>query len=272
MAARVELLAVAVAAAQAGGGVLRRLFGSLRADQIAEKGRNDWVTAADRASEEVILHMLRHHSPEVGILAEESGEHGSAGRRWVVDPLDGTANFLNGFPHFAVSVALVEDGNPVVGVIHDPLRDELFTAVRGQGAWRNGHPIAASVRPGLAGSFLATGFPFRVHPVIDVYLRIFKAAFLRAGAIRRPGAATLDLAHTAAGIFDGFFEFSLSPWDLAAGVLLVREAGGTATDLSGGPDVFARGHIVAGSSGVHGELLAIIQAELQGGELHVPVG
>ena len=267
-----KLLAVAVAAAQAGGEVLLRLFGSLRPDQIAEKGRNDWVTAADRASEDVILQLLRHHAPEVGILAEESGEHGSAGLRWVVDPLDGTANFLNGFPHFAVSVALVEDGSPVLGVIFDPLRGELFTAVRGRGAWRNGHLLSASVRPGLAGSFLATGFPYRVHPVIDAYLRIFKRIFLRAGAIRRPGAATLDLAHTAAGIFDGFFEFSLSPWDLAAGVLLVREAGGTATDLCGGPDVFSLGHIVAGGGAVQSELLEIIQSELQGRELQDPLG
>lgn len=253
-----ELLAVATTAAQAGGEVLRRYFGALSPDEISQKGVNDWVSAADRASEEVILDHLQRLAPGIGVLAEESGQRGQSGVIWVVDPLDGTANFVHRFPHFAVSIALMADGRPSIGVIYDPLRDELFTAAANCGAWRNGVPMSASRRPGLAGSFLATGFPFRVHPFIDTYLAMFKEVFLRCGAIRRPGAATLDLAHTAAGIFDGFFELALSPWDLAAGVLLVREAGGVATDFAGADDVFSLGHVVAGGRDVHRDLLAVV--------------
>lgn len=259
-----EYLAVAVTAAQIGGDVLRRYFGSLRPEQVSEKGVNDWVSAADRASEASILGVLERLAPDVGVLAEESGRHGDGGRCWVVDPLDGTANFVHGFPHFAVSIALVEDRLPVVGVIYDPLRDDLFTAVLNGGSWRNGVPLRVSSRPGLAGGFLATGFPFRIHPVIDTYLAMFKEVFLQTGAIRRPGAATLDLAHTASGIFDGFFEMSLSSWDLAAGVLLVREAGGVATDFAGGEDVFAKGNVIAGGPHVHRELLAVVGSHWTG--------
>jgi len=255
-----ELLAVAVAAAQAGGEVLKRYFGGLRPEEVSEKGVNDWVSAADRASEDVILEMLHRLTPGIGVLAEESGRRGDAGLSWVVDPLDGTANFVRRFPHFGVSVALVEDDRPLLGAVFDPLRDDLFSAAAGKGAWRNGAPCRVSTRPGLAGSFLATGFPFRVHPVIDTYLAMFREVFLQSGAIRRPGAATLDLAHTAVGIFDGFFELALSPWDLAAGILLIRESGGVVTNFDGGRDVFTSGNVIAGGPSVHRELLRIISA------------
>ncbi len=253
-----QLLAIAITAAQRGGEVLRHRFGRLEAGEVEEKGRNDWVSSADLAAEEAIVGYLRAATPSVGILAEEGGAAGSAGTRWVVDPLDGTANFVHAFPHFAVSIALVVDGQVEVGVIYDPMRDETFAALRGSGAFRNGRPLRVSARPGLAGAFVTTGFPFRVAKHIDTYLRVFREVFFRAGAVRRPGAAALDLAHVGAGIFDAFFEFSLSPWDIAAGTLIVREAGGLVTNLDGDEDVFARGNVVAGAPGVHGELLAII--------------
>ncbi len=255
-----SLLATAMTAAQLGGGILRSYFGRLEAGEIEEKGQNDWVSAADRASEEAIAAYLQRHTPELGLLAEEGGLRAEGSALWVVDPLDGTANFVRSFPHFAVSVGLVVDGVPIVGAIYDPMRDELFSAAAGSGAFRNGRRISVSQRGELAGAFLTTGFPFRVRRHIDTYLSIFRAVYLQAMAIRRPGAAALDLAHTAAGIFDGFFEFNLSPWDLAAGVVIVREAGGIATDLDGGADLFARGNVIAAPPGVHRDLLAIVRS------------
>ncbi len=223
---RRALLGVAMTAAEIGGEVLRRHFRALGPEQVSEKARNDYVSAADRASEDAITEFLQRETPEYGLLAEEAGARGGAGARWVVDPLDGTANFVHSFPHFAVSIAFVDRGEPLVGAVYDPMRDEMFAAARGEGARCNGRPLAVTPRVGLAGGFLTTGFPFRVHRMLDLYLRVFHDVFLRVAAIRRPGAAALDLAHTAAGIFDGFFEFCLSEWDIAAGALLVREAGG----------------------------------------------
>lgn len=263
-----SLLAVAMTAAQRGGEVLRRFFRTMEPGQVTEKAQNDFVSTADRESEKVITSYLRAQTPEFGMLAEEAGASGGEGARWVVDPLDGTANFVHSFPHFAVSVALVLDGEVEVGAIYDPMRDELFSAARGGGAWCNGRRLRVSVRQGLAGGFLTTGFPFRVHRMLDVYLRVFHDVFLRVAAIRRPGAAALDLAHTAAGIFDGFFEFCLSQWDIAAGALLVREAGGVVTNLDGTGEIFAHGNVVAATPGVHGELLAVIQRHCREKDVH----
>jgi len=263
-----ELLAVAVTAAQIGGEVLRRHFRSLAPEQVSEKARNDYVSAADRESEEAIAAFLRRETPDLGLLAEEGGASGAAGARWVVDPLDGTANFIHAFPHFAVSVALVEGDEPRVGAVYDPMRDEMFSAARGGGAWCDGRRLAATARTGLQGAFMTTGFPFRMHAMIDLYLCVFRDVFLRVAAIRRPGAAALDLAHTAAGIFDGFFEFCLSPWDIAAGALLVREAGGVVTDLDGGGAIFAHGNVVAAAAGVHPELLALIRRHCREADVH----
>jgi myo-inositol-1(or 4)-monophosphatase len=263
-----SLLAVAMTAAQCGGEVLRRFFRALDPSQVAEKAQNDFVSAADRASEEVITSYLASRTPGLGILAEEGGAHGGAGSRWVVDPLDGTANFVRSFPHFAVSVALVVDGRVEVGAIYDPMRDELYSAARGAGAWCNGRRLRVTGRPGLGGALLTTGFPFRVHHLLDTYLRVFHDVFLEVAALRRPGAAALDLAHTAAGIFDAFFEFCLSPWDVAAGALLVREAGGVVTNLDGGDEIFAHGNVVAAGPGVHGELLAVIRRHCTEDDIH----
>ncbi|HLX08586.1 MAG TPA: inositol monophosphatase family protein [Thermoanaerobaculia bacterium] len=255
-----ELLAVAVGAARAGSEVLQRYFrsGDL---EVARKAENDFVTRADRESEAAVLGEIRRRFPGHRILAEEGGGAGAASEseyQWLVDPLDGTTNFLQGLPVWSVSVACRRGEQVVAAVILDPPGENLFTAALGSGARWNGRPMAASGHPGLAGAFLATGYPFRAHATLDVYLRVFREVFLAAKAIRRCGSAALDLAYTAAGVYDGFFEFRLSPWDIGAGVLLVREAGGTVTDLDGGEGFFVSGNLVAGGVAVHRELLAAV--------------
>lgn len=252
-------------AARGGGEVLRRMFGSDDL-QAEEKARNDFVTRADRDSERVIVDILLKAFPSHSILAEESGVHarrdevdaGGDDVEWVVDPLDGTSNFLRGVPYFCTSVACRRGGDTLAGVVLDPLRGDLFTAFAGGGAQRNGQPMRVRPSPGLEGAFLATGFPFKAHPALETYLEVFREVFLEAQAIRRCGAAALDLAYTAAGIFDGFFEFRLAPWDLAAGCLLVEEAGGVASDLDGGTDYLSGGNVLAGAPDLHRDLLAII--------------
>lgn len=258
-----RLLRVANEAADAGAEVLRRWF---RHDGLAgsEKTKNDFVTQADKESEEAILGVIQGHFPEHRILAEESGEGGSPGDspdayRWIVDPLDGTANFLQGLPVFCISIACCLGERVVAAVIYDPLKDDRFTARRGGGAHWNGRPMSVSELDGLNGAFLATGFPFRAKPALALYLRLFGSTFQHARGIRRCGAAALDLAFTAAGVFDGFFEFRLSPWDLAAGWLLIEEAGGVVTDLEGGGNILYPGHVVAGGSGTHAALLASVE-------------
>jgi myo-inositol-1(or 4)-monophosphatase len=250
-----ELLDTAVAAARAGSEVLRRWFrsGDL---EVASKGENDFVTRADRDSEAAVLGEIRRRFPGHRILAEEGGGDGGGESEyeWLVDPLDGTTNFLQGLPVWSVSVACRRGEQLLAAVVHDPAGDNLFTASLGGGARWNGRPMLASRQPGLAGAFLATGYPFRAHATLDVYLAVFRDVFLQAKAIRRCGSAALDLAYTAAGVYDGFFEFRLSPWDIAAGVLLVREAGGLVADLDGGEHFFASGNVVAGGPAVQREL------------------
>ncbi len=265
-----ELLATAVAAAQAGAAVLMRYFrhGDL---QVATKGENDFVTRADRESEAAVLGEIRRRYPDHRILAEEGGggeeRAADGGYLWVVDPLDGTTNFLQGLPVFCVSVACLYAGNPVAAVVEDPTGGNLFTASLGGGAQWNGRPMSASPHRALTGAFLATGYPFRAHATLDVYLATFREIFLQAKAVRRCGAAALDLAYTAAGVYDGFFEFRLSPWDIGAGVLLVREAGGTISDVDGGQDFFASGNVVAGGSGLHAQLRAAVGLHASEAEL-----
>ena len=284
-----ELLATAEAAALAGSAVLRRWFrpatsagmaagsgagrlatsaglaagsGAGRAGglEVARKGQNDFVTRADRESEAAVLGEIRRRFPSHRILAEEGGlgSGGDSEFQWLVDPLDGTTNFLQGLPVWCVSVACRRGEEVVAAVVHDPEGDNLFTAALGGGARWNGRPMAASSHPGLGEAFLATGYPFRAHAALDLYLSVFRAVFLAAKGIRRCGAAALDLAYTAAGVYDGFFEFRLSPWDIGAGVLLTREAGGVVTDLDGGARYFAGGNLVAGGVDVHRELRAVV--------------
>ncbi|MGQ9495664.1 MAG: inositol monophosphatase family protein [Thermoanaerobaculaceae bacterium] len=250
-------LSFAATAAQIGGEQLKKYFRS--AVRVDEKQTHDYVSEADRASEEAIRDYLAKQTPECAFLGEEGGLEGNHKLCWVVDPLDGTSNFIRGFPHFAVSVALMEAGEIRVGAVYDPMRAELFTAAQGLGAYRNGEAIRVSGRESMQGAFLTTGFPFRMGPLLPTYLAIFSDVFPQVAAIRRPGAASLDLAHTACGIFDAFFEFFLSPWDLAAGVLLVREAGGVVTNFDGSEDVFLSGNVVAGTPAVQRALLELVQ-------------
>ncbi|HZI63303.1 MAG TPA: inositol monophosphatase family protein [Thermoanaerobaculia bacterium] len=255
----VPLLETAVLAARAGGEVLLRHFGSGDLE-VRLKAQNDYVTRADRESETAIAELIRARHPGDHVLGEEGGAHagGRGERQWLIDPLDGTTNFLHGLPVFAVSVACREAGELVAGVVLDPLADNLFTAAHGAGAHWNGRPMRVSARAGLQAAFLATGYPFRAQAALGVYLDIFREIFQHTGAIRRCGSAALDLAYTAAGIYDGFFEFRLSPWDLAAGVLLIQEAGGVVSDLDGGNRFLASGNLLAGGPQVWPALRAAV--------------
>jgi myo-inositol-1(or 4)-monophosphatase len=247
------LLDVAVAAADAGGEVLLSNWRNLPRGSIAEKEKNDFVTLADKESEERIDSTNHARFPEDAFLAEEGGARRGAApgsRVWIIDPLDGTSNFVSGFPFWCVSIAAREGSEFVAAVVWDPLRGERFTAERGSGAFRNGVRLSVTGRRGLDGAFVATGFPFRSRENIDAYLALFRAVFLQARAIRRAGSAALDLAYVAAGIFDGFFEFRLSPWDIAAGALLIQEAGGQLVDFGGGRGYLDSGNLLAGTPGV----------------------
>ena len=247
--------------ARLGGRQLMSHWRGLEPGQVSEKARNDLVTVADLASEKAIIEAVAQRFPSHRVLSEEAGWSGrsSSGPTWIVDPLDGTTNFVHGIPQFAVSIGVAVDDRVDFGVIFDPCRDDLFSAARGFGARWNGSPCHISDRQGLAGALLATGFPFKAHSLLDPYLAIFRDVFLSCKAIRRPGAAALDLAYTACGLFDGFFEFQLSAWDVAAGSLLVEEAGGVITTMEGGTDILASGNVVCGPEGVHRELLAVIE-------------
>ncbi len=248
--------------ARLGAAALMRHWRSLEPDQIDEKARNDLVSAADLASENAIVSAVGERFPDHGILAEEGGGSRieASGAVWIIDPLDGTTNFVQGIPQFAVSIGVVVDGRPEFGVILDPVKNDLFSAARGHGARWNGTLFRCSLRAGLEGAVLATGFPFKAHGLLDPYLAIFRDVFLSCKAIRRPGAAALDLAYTACGLFDGFFEFHLSPWDVAAGAVLVEEAGGVITDMDGGNRFLQSGDVVCGTPGVHRQLLEIVAA------------
>ena len=263
-----------VAAAQAGGSVLLGYFRKLDPASITEKSKNDVVSEADRAAEAAIRAELDFRFPQYGFLGEEGGfippeswgrggtqrHEGPGGppmeSHWIVDPLDGTLNFVQGFPHWCVSVALWDAEGPVVGCVLDPLRDDCFLAVRGMGATWNGQPMRVSSHPGLDGAFLATGFAYQLGDRWPKFNAALGRVFPRAKGIRRAGSAALDLAHVACGIFDGYFELGLKPWDLAAGALLVQEAGGLITDWEGGQGWFESGNLVVGTRGVQPELLA----------------
>jgi myo-inositol-1(or 4)-monophosphatase len=255
-----DLLETAEAAARTGAEIVRRYFRDAGLE-VRRKGQNDFVTQADQESEAAILAAIRGRFPEHRILAEEGGGAGLGGDseyQWLIDPLDGTTNFLQGLPVYCVSVACRKGDQLAVGVILDPEGNNLFTATRGGGARWNGRPMQVARREELDGAFLATGYPFRALPTLEVYLDIFRDVFRHARAIRRCGSAALDLAYTAAGVYDGFFEFRLSPWDIGAGILLIEEAGGVVTDLDGGRRYFEGGNIVAGAPAVHTGLLEIV--------------
>lgn len=253
----------AMEAARAGSEILMNYWQKLGQADADLKGRNDWVSTADRESEDAMRRILGGHFPGDAFVCEESGltggVEGTEQREWVIDPLDGTSNYLRHFPFWCTSIGLRSKGELLAGVIYRPLDDEWFIAEAGSGAFRNGERMQVSSQPGLEGAFLATGFPFRAQRHLTTYTAIFKDVIATAKGVRRAGSAALDLAYTAAGIFDGFFELNLAPWDIAAGALLVLEAGGTVSDFSGGDRFWTRGNIVGASAGVHADLLALIE-------------
>jgi myo-inositol-1(or 4)-monophosphatase len=264
-----------------GGAVLQERWGTRRT--IDYKGGIDLVTDADRASEEAVLSFLGGRFPGSTILAEESGAVGAtsgtaagagAGLRWYVDPLDGTTNYAHGVPHFAVNVGVADDAGLAAGATLDPIRGELYVAGRGEGAWLRessgtgrgadpGRRIAVSGSDELGRALLCTGFPYDIQQDPDPLLRLFRAYIQRARAVRRFGAAALDLAYVACGRFDGFWEAKLKPWDVAPGILLVREAGGEVADFAGGDDVLYGGTICAANPRLQRQLLAVL-AEVRG--------
>jgi myo-inositol-1(or 4)-monophosphatase len=245
------LLNIAVRAARRAGEIIVRSLVRLESLEISKKGRNDYVSDVDRAAEREIIAIIRHHYPEHAILAEESGASGENETVWIIDPLDGTTNFLHGFPVFAVSIGVQQRGRLECGVVYDPMRQEIFTAARGAGAHLENRRIRVSKQRGLEGALLATGFPFRDNERnADAYLAMFRTLMLQTAGIRRPGAAALDLAYVASGRVDGFWEIGLKPWDTAAGTLLVQEAGGMIGTLVGG-EYRQGGNLVAGTPKVY---------------------
>jgi len=250
------LLNIAVRAARRAGDIIVRAIPRIEAVEVHTKGRNDYVTEVDRAAEADIIETVRRLHPDHAFLAEESGASGDSDVVWIIDPLDGTTNFMHGFPNFAVSIACQIRGRLEHAVVFDPMRQELFTASRGDGAQLEGRRIRVSKQATLEGSLIATGFPYRSDsPWLDEYLAMLKAVMIQAAGLRRPGAASLDLAYVAAGRVDGFWELGLKPWDTAAGTLLITEAGGRVGTLAGGDYKQEGGHIIAGTPKVYAALV-----------------
>jgi myo-inositol-1(or 4)-monophosphatase len=250
-----DLLDIARAAAHVGGAIVAAEFGAPR--EVREKAPGDWVSAADLRSEGAVRVALERARPDIPVRGEEGGgEVGALG--WLVDPLDGTANFLHGLEAVGVSIGLVEDDVPIVGVVHAPMLGRTYSARRGGGAFRDADPIRVSTRPPVQ-AICATGFPFRRKDLVDRYLAVFGAAFGAFEDLRRIGGASLDLCWTAEGVFDGYFELALGPWDVAAGGLIVREAGGVVTDWTGDDRAWVgNGNVVAAPPVVHELLLGLI--------------
>jgi myo-inositol-1(or 4)-monophosphatase len=260
-----EFLNTAVTAAQRAGRIIRGNLGDISKNDIALKKESDFVTRVDTESEHIIISTIKERFPGHSFLAEESAqEFDTDSYRWIIDPLDGTTNYIHQYPVFSVSIALEYKREIIAGVIHDPLRNDLFTAVKGNGAFLNGNRIAVSPVRDLKDSLICTGFPFRQKEHIDLYLRLFKNIFNRVSDMRRAGSAALDLAYLACGRCEGFFEIGLSPWDIAAGALMIKEAGGIVTDFSGGNNYLSTGNIVAGAPEIQGELLGEVKKVFEG--------
>lgn len=253
------LVNIAVRAARRAGDLIVRHSTRLHELTISSKARNDFVTEVDRLAEREIIETIRHLYPNHAFLGEEGGRSGEGDELWIIDPLDGTTNFMHGFPQFAVSIGVQRRGRMEHGVVYDPLRQELFTTSRGEGAQLDGKRIRVSGHTGLERALIGTGFPYRANlHWLDSYMGMFKAITMQTSGIRRPGAAALDLAYVAAGRLDGFWELGLSPWDTAAGMLLITEAGGMVGTLTGG-EYKQQGHIVAGTPKVYAALLEALR-------------
>ena len=254
---------IAVRAARAAGDIIVRNMDRIDRLKIVTKQNNDFVSKVDLMAEQAIIDTLKQAFPEHGILAEESGQQDrEAEFQWIIDPLDGTTNYLHGFPQFSVSIALQHKGRLEVGVIYDPISQELFTASRGNGATLNDRKIRVTGHKGLNNALLGTGFPYYDQSYLDTYLETMKALMQKTAGIRRPGSAALDLAWLAAGRIDGFWEFNLKAWDIAAGALIVREAGGIVSDFENKGNYLESGDIIAAAPKVFPEMLKIIQEKV----------
>jgi myo-inositol-1(or 4)-monophosphatase len=255
-----DLLPTAIEAAREAGALLRNLQGGPRT--IDHKGAINLVTDGDRRSEALLVSLIRSRFPSHSILSEEGRNHaGAADVCWILDPLDGTTNFAHGFPFYSVSVAVTVRGELAVGVVYDPNRDECFVTERGAGARMNEAPIRVSATLDLTDALLCTGFPYDIREAPDEVIRHFQAFLVRAQAVRRPGSAALDLAYVAAGRLDAFWEHKIRAWDLAAGALLVREAGGRVSDYAGSPLDIHRGEIVASNGLLHEAMVEVLSRQ-----------
>lgn len=258
------LLNVAVMAARRAGSVLIKKMVNLGKLKVEQKGHNDFVSDADRAAEKAVIDCIHKHYPDHAILAEESGASGKSDTVWIIDPLDGTTNYLHGFPVFAVSIGVQVNGRMEHGVVYDPLRQELFTASRGVGAQVDGHKLRVSGQMELSRALLGTGFPFRDAGLdITPYMNMLSKTIVHTSGVRRAGAAALDLCYVAAGRLDAYFETGLAPWDLAAGSLIVREAGGIVSGLDGCENFLETGHVLCGSPRIYREFAKLCAPEIK---------
>ncbi|MBK9160092.1 MAG: inositol monophosphatase [Nitrosomonadales bacterium] len=256
------MLNTAVKAARRAGNLIYRSADKIDHLTITKKSHADFVSEVDRAAERIIIDTLLEAYPGHAILAEESGVQGESEYVWIIDPLDGTTNFLHGVPQYAVSIALQHNGVLTQSVVYDPTKNDLFTATRGRGAFLNDKRIRVSKRRELVDSLIGTGFPYTRFEHMDAYMAIFRDLMQKTAGLRRPGAASLDLAWMAAGRYDGFFETGLKPWDIAGGCLLITEAGGMVSDLHGSNTFLKTGHICAGNPDIHPQLLKVIAPHL----------
>ena len=252
-----------MSARRAGSALIKKMV-NLEKLKVEQKGHNDYVSDADRAAEKAVINCILKHYPDHAILAEESGVQGESDTVWIVDPLDGTTNYLHGFPVFAVSIGVQINGRMEHAVVYDPLRQELFTASRGEGAHLDGRRIRVSGQKQLERALVGTGFPYRqADEEIEPYLKMLAKVVRSTSGVRRPGAAALDLVYVAAGRLDAFWETGLAPWDLAAGVLIIREAGGMVSGLDGSENFLETGHILTGTPRIYRELAKLCAPEIK---------
>ncbi len=256
------MLNIAVKAARRAGSIINRASLNLDVLTVKHKTFNDLVSEVDSAAEQAIIEVLKYAYPEHAILAEESGPQGDSEYLWIIDPLDGTTNFLHGFPQYAVSIALSHKQTLTHAVVYDPGRNELFTATRGRGAYLNDRRLRVSKRIRLTDALIGTGFPFRELKHLDAYLDMFRDIVKNTAGVRRAGAASLDLAYVAAGRLDGFWEMGLGPWDIAAGNLLIQEAGGLIGDFEGDDGYLESGNVVSGNPKIFAQLIKILAPHL----------
>jgi len=259
-----QMKTVAIEAAHEAGKILMAHLGKLHATQIDNKQKFDFVTVVDKQSEKKIIDIIRAVYPDHHFYAEESQKDEQGGYRWIIDPLDGTTNYIHGYPVFSVSIGLEYEGEIILGVVFDPTRDELFVAEKGKGATLNDKPIHVSSIEMPKVSLLTTGFPFRSKKYIDYYQQSFKDLFSKMSGIRRCGSVALDFCYLAAGRCDGFWEIGLSPWDVAAGYLIIKEAGGVITDFAGGDNAVWSGNVVASNGKLQDEIIKIVQKAFAG--------